>query len=149
MIQAEGWPPALVADFAPLATYEDVSSFLDRDRSHLPQARLETDFRARTITVSFPPGSPLGSEEAWLEALTRAPVLGPVTRATSDSRTTFGYVLHNLETREDFSAGTEAEALSHTSLFSEGQDWALWRVHRDGSGDPEMIAAGTGPVRQA
>ena len=52
----------------------------------------------------------------------------------------FGYVLHNLETGEDASTETESEALCLTRDFGEGQDWSLWKVRRDGTGQPSMIA---------
>jgi hypothetical protein len=58
-----------------------------------------------------------------------------------------GYVLHNLVTGRDVSTLTEAEALAHTASFSEDEDWSLWRVRRDGSGDPSMVAVGRGSAR--
>jgi hypothetical protein len=58
----------------------------------------------------------------------------------------FGYILHNLKTREDVSTFTEAEALAVTERFGENDDWSLWKVRRDGSGEPAMVAVGCGPA---
>jgi hypothetical protein len=58
----------------------------------------------------------------------------------------FGYVLHNLATGQDVSTETEAEALSRTRGFSEDEDWSLWKVAKDGTGEPTMVAVGSGPV---
>jgi hypothetical protein len=59
----------------------------------------------------------------------------------------FGFVLHNLVTREDVSTWTEAEAYACTVNFGEDEDWSLWKVRRDGRGEPAMVAVGCGPVR--
>jgi len=58
-----------------------------------------------------------------------------------------GYVLHNLDTGEDVSTRTEAEALAYTESFGENEDWSLWTVRRDGGGTPAMVAVGCGPTR--
>lgn len=58
----------------------------------------------------------------------------------------FGYVLHNLATGENRSMETEADALTATHAFTDEQDWALWKVRRDGTGEPELIAVGSGPA---
>lgn len=58
----------------------------------------------------------------------------------------FGYVLHNLVTREDISTYTESEALVRTQGFTKDQDWALWKLRRDGTGESLMIGVGRGPV---
>jgi hypothetical protein len=58
----------------------------------------------------------------------------------------FGFVLHNLVTCEDFSTYTDTEALALTSGFGPDDDWSLWRVRRDGTGEPSMVAVGCGPV---
>jgi len=60
----------------------------------------------------------------------------------------FGYVLHNLATGHDQSIETEAEALAATQGFTDEQDWALWKVRRDGSGEPELIGVGSGPANR-
>jgi hypothetical protein len=38
----------------------------------------------------------------------------------------FGYLLHNLATREDFSTYTEGEALALARQFGDDADWSLW-----------------------
>jgi hypothetical protein len=58
----------------------------------------------------------------------------------------FGFLLHNLETGEDLSAATEASALAATRGLSEDQDWSLWQVRKDGTGEASLIAVGSGPV---
>jgi hypothetical protein len=58
----------------------------------------------------------------------------------------FGFVLHNVETGEDISTETEPQALARTQDFGEGQDWSLWKVRRDGTGEPSMVAVGSGPA---
>jgi len=50
---------------------------------------------------------------------------------------------------EDYSTFTEAEALALTLNFGEDEDWSLWKVRRDGSGNPSMLAVGCGPARPA
>lgn len=59
----------------------------------------------------------------------------------------FGYVLHNIATGEDYSTYIEAEALALTGGFGANDDWSLWRVRRDGSGEPAMVAVGCGPIQ--
>jgi hypothetical protein len=58
-----------------------------------------------------------------------------------------GYVLHNLVTGEDYSTHAEAEALAQTLNFGDDDDWSLWKVRRNGSGEPSMVAVGCGPAR--
>ena len=58
-----------------------------------------------------------------------------------------GFVLRNLQTGEDFSTFTEAEALALTRSFGKDEDWSLWGVRRDGTGDLSMVAVGCGPAR--
>jgi hypothetical protein len=64
----------------------------------------------------------------------------------SETESAFGYVLHNLATGEDISTETEAEALARTRGFTDEQDWSFWKVRRDGTGKPTMIAVASGPV---
>ncbi len=71
--------------------------------------------------------------------------VGSLCRVAGDDD--MGYVLHNLVTGEDVSTLTEAEALARTANFSDDEDWSLWRVRRDGSGDPLMVAVGRGSSR--
>jgi hypothetical protein len=58
----------------------------------------------------------------------------------------FGYVLHNLATGEDTSADSEVSALAATRGIADDHDWSLWKVRRDGTGEPKMVAVGTGPA---
>jgi len=67
----------------------------------------------------------------------------------SQAESAFGYVLHNLATGEDTSTETEAEALARTGGFTDEQDWSLWRVRKDGTGEPTMVAVGSGPCGSA
>ena len=69
-----------------------------------------------------------------------------IVRVVAEAETAFGYVLHNLATGEDISTETEAEALARTRGFTDEHDWSLWKVRRDGTGEPTMIAVGSGPV---
>jgi hypothetical protein len=65
----------------------------------------------------------------------------------TDDEAELGYVLHNLVTREDLSTCTKAEALALTRDFGEDEDWSLWKVRRDGTRRPVMVAVGCGPAR--
>ena len=54
MRASEEWTPVLRARFRNDADYDAISAFLDgldERRANLPVARLETDFRARTLTI--------------------------------------------------------------------------------------------------
>jgi hypothetical protein len=75
-----------------------------------------------------------------------SPAIGHHALVTDDE---MGFVLHNLLTGEDYSTYTEAEALAQTVNFGDNEDWSLWKVQRDGSGEPSMVAVGCGPVRQS
>ena len=60
MKASEDWPQRLLATSVVEADHEIISAFLDDEvpAAELPLARVETDFRAKTVAVSFPVGLP-------------------------------------------------------------------------------------------
>jgi hypothetical protein len=71
MRASQEWPSVLIARFRPEAEYSSISAFLDgldERRSTLPVARLETDFRARTLTIRMESGSE-STVRAWVATL--------------------------------------------------------------------------------
>jgi hypothetical protein len=77
MRASEGWPRRLLATFVVEADHEIISAFLDDDvpAADLPRARVETDFRAKTLAVSFPVGTSSEVIERWSAFLGSAPIV--------------------------------------------------------------------------
>jgi hypothetical protein len=67
MNASEDWPRRLIAVLVAEANHSTISAFLDGDvpAGNLPEARLETDFRAKTVAVRFPVGTSLESIGRW------------------------------------------------------------------------------------
>jgi len=79
---AASWEAVLVAEYSATATEDGIRSFLDDkgSRRGLPAARLETDFRNRTLTVRLESPTTEGIE-AWSAALRSSEVIAAVRSA--------------------------------------------------------------------
>jgi hypothetical protein len=80
MRASESWPRRLIADFISEADHTTISAFLDGDvpAADLPEARLETDLRAKTVAVLFPVGASLESIGRWSAFLASFPMVESV-----------------------------------------------------------------------
>jgi hypothetical protein len=77
MRASQDWPRRLLATFVVEADHEIISAFLDDDvpAADLPPARVQTDFRAKTVAVSFPVETSSEVVERWSGFLASVPIV--------------------------------------------------------------------------
>jgi hypothetical protein len=83
MRASENWTPVLRTRFCADVDYDRISAFLDgldEIRSTMPVARLQTDFRARTLTILMESPSSV-AVETWRIVVAQSGITGDVENA--------------------------------------------------------------------